>query len=629
MNEKANYAEVVWKITKLIQETQSLEEALRISLEEVVKAVYAETGTIWFYNREGDGKIYPSFWIGKTDLNGMNLNLGEGIAGFVIKEGTSIIIKDCQKDERWAGHFDKKTGFITKSMICVPLINKYEAVGCIQIINKKDNSLYDEEDLDLCERLAIATTIVMENSNLNLAYINKKSILVSLCDIVKKDRKNGVEVQILRDVNLEIKEGEFWVVLGEDNCGKSALLNIIGGIDQPTKGFVLFEGNDYAKVDADIMTLYRRNSIGFIFKEAHLMPNLTIEENLNVIGALVDNSMSVQEVLERVGLLEKRNYYPTQISINEQQKVAIARAMIKQPRIIIAEEPMANLDYETRVEFFTMLEDILESGTIVLMATSNEEIEKMANGVIYIKDGVITEMDFNKCLTSAKDIKLPISKLSHEKLPEQQKSFFFENWKCYQKLSLYSRIMIKNLIGYKNYMLTTIMGITSCAIFLVSYFILQYELQVCSNISFNKYLYGNSFIDKNNIFIINAIYLIFVASMMILVVYNQMIRHINQHTKELSILRINGFTLKEIKSFICKENAILTFFGLILGNSFGIVLTYIIACFMKCETIHLVCIGNSKVCILATLIVSFCMFLVNNMVLKKIHKLKLKDIISN
>ncbi len=621
MNEKANYAEVVWKITKLIQETQSLEEALRISLEEVVKAVYAETGTIWFYNREGDGKIYPSFWIGKTDLNGMSLNLGEGIAGFVIKEGKSIIIKDCQEDERWAGHFDKKTGFITKTMICVPLINECEAVGCIQIINKKDNSLYDEEDLDLCERLAIAITIVMENSNLNLAYINKKSVLVSLRDIVKKDRKNGVEVQILRDVNLEIKEGEFFVVLGEDNCGKSALLNIIGAIEQPTKGFVLFEGNDYAKVDVDIMNLYRRNSIGFIFKEAHLMPNLTIEENLNVIGALVDNSMSVQEVLERVGLLEKRNYYPTQISISEQQKVAIARAMIKQPRIIIAEEPMVNLDYETRVEFLNILEDILETGTIVLMATCNEEIKKMANGVIYIKDGVITEMDFNKCRTSAKDIKLSTSKLSYEKLPKQQKAFFFENWKCYQKLSLSSRIMIKNLIGYKNYMLTTIMGITSCLIFLVSYFMLQFARK--------EYLYENSFINRNKINIISLIFFGFVVSISLFAIYNQITRNINKHAKELSIMCINGVTLKEIKSFICKENAILTFLSLILGNSFGIILAYIIAYFMKFETIHFVSIGSSKACILATIIISVCMFFINNIVLKKIHKLKLTDIISN
>ena len=134
---RISYTQVLWEITSLLQKAESLEEALRASLEQVVNAVGAEAGTIWFYNISGDKRIYPSFWIGGADLTGLSLILGEGIAGTVVKEGKSTVVKDCHKDERWTSRFDATTGFETKSMVCVPLINKYEVIGCIQIINKK------------------------------------------------------------------------------------------------------------------------------------------------------------------------------------------------------------------------------------------------------------------------------------------------------------------------------------------------------------------------------------------------------------------------------------------------------------------------------------------------------------
>ncbi len=158
MNKRIGYTQVVWEITKLLQEAESLEDALRTSLGEVVKAVDAEAGTVWSYNVSGDKRIYPSFWIGGADLTGLSLAPGEGIAGTVVQEGKTTVVFDCQQDERWAGRFDAATGFVTKSMICVPLVNKYEVIGCIQIINKKDGSLYNEDDvrlkLKVCQRLS-------------------------------------------------------------------------------------------------------------------------------------------------------------------------------------------------------------------------------------------------------------------------------------------------------------------------------------------------------------------------------------------------------------------------------------------------------------------------------------------
>lgn len=404
MKNKVNYTQVVWEITRLLQEAESLEEALRVSLGMVVRAVGAEAGTIWFYNKKGDGRIHPSFWIGGADLTGLSLAAGEGIAGAVVEQGKTTVVKDCQKDKRWAGRFDKKTGFVTKSMICVPLINKYEVIGCIQIINKKDGSLYDDADVELSETLAMLTAIAVDANGLNLGFAEEKQVLLSLRDITKTFGKGETQVQVLRGVNLDIREGEFLVILGESGCGKSTLLNIIGGMDQPTSGAVIFEGKDYANANEGELTEYRRKAVGFIFQAYNLMPTLTAEENLNFIGELSDSAMSAKKALESVGLLEKRKNYPAQMSGGQQQRVSIARALIKRPRLILADEPTAALDYETSIEVLTVLEEVIKSGTTLLMVTHNEEIAKMANRVIRMQGGVVAEVTMNNHPASAKEL---------------------------------------------------------------------------------------------------------------------------------------------------------------------------------------------------------------------------------
>lgn len=404
MNKKVTNTQVVWEITRLLQEADSLEDALRISLGEVVKAVGAEAGTIWFYNKQGDGRIYPSFWIGGGDLTGLSLTPGEGIAGSVIEQGKMTVVKDCQNDERWAGRFDKATGFITKSMICVPLINKYEVIGCIQIINKKDGTLYNEEDVKLSEDLAMLTAIAIDGNGLNLGFAEEKAAILSLKNVRKNFGEGENQVQVLKGVNLDIREGEFLVILGESGCGKSTLLNIIGGMDQLTSGEFLFDGKDYAKADEETLTSYRRNAVGFIFQAYNLMPTLTAEENLDFIGELCENPMSAAEALESVGLLERRNNYPAQMSGGQQQRVSIARALIKKPRLILADEPTAALDYETSIEVLTVLENVIKKGTTLLMVTHNEEIAKMANRVIRMKGGVVSEIVLNNHPASAKEL---------------------------------------------------------------------------------------------------------------------------------------------------------------------------------------------------------------------------------
>lgn len=401
---KIGYAQVVWEITTLLQKAESLEEALRASLGEVVKAVGAEAGTIWFYNVSGDKRIYPSFWIGGADLTGLSLELGEGIAGTVVKEGKSTVVKDCQKDERWAGRFDSVTGFVTKSMICVPLVNKYEVIGCIQIINKKDGSLYNDEDINLCENLAMLTAIAVDGRGLNLGFAESRKSIISLRNVTKTFGTGENKLQVLKGVNLDIREGEFLVILGESGCGKSTMLNIIGGMDQLTTGTFLFDGNDYSKADEKTLTEYRRHSVGFIFQAYNLMPTLTAEENLQFIGELCEDPMDASEALERVGLAQRKENYPAQMSGGQQQRVSIARALVKKPRIILADEPTAALDYETSIEVLTVLEEVIKSGTTLLMVTHNEEIAKMANRVIRMKGGVVAEVIVNRHPASAKEL---------------------------------------------------------------------------------------------------------------------------------------------------------------------------------------------------------------------------------
>ena len=403
-NERINYTQVVWEITRLLQDAESLEEALRTSLGEVVKAVGAEAGTIWFYNSKGDKRIYPSFTIGGADLTGMSLAEGEGIAGQVVKEGKTTVVKDCQSDARWAGRFDESTGFVTKSMVCVPLINKYEVIGCIQIINKKDGSLYNDADVDLCENLAMLTAIAIDDKGLNLGFAEEKKSIISLRGVTKVFGQGDTQIQILKGVNLDVREGEFLVILGESGCGKSTMLNIIGGMDKLTGGSFLFDGVDYSNADEKTLTMYRRHSVGFIFQAYNLMPTLTAKENLEFIGELCEDPMDAEDALERVGLLGRKDNYPSQMSGGQQQRVSIARALMKKPRLILADEPTAALDYETSIEVLTVLEDVIKAGTTMLMVTHNEEIAKMANRVIRMKGGVVAEVIVNRHPAAAKEL---------------------------------------------------------------------------------------------------------------------------------------------------------------------------------------------------------------------------------
>ena len=186
------------------------------------------------------------------------------------------------------------------------------------------------------------------------------------------------------------------VILGESGSGKSTLLNILGGMTQLTSGRYELDGRDLSTPSEHELTTFRRREIGFIFQAYNLMPNLTARENVQIISELSSHPMDPDRALELVGLSTRANHLPSALSGGQQQRVAIARAIAKSPRMILADEPTAALDYDTSIEVLTVLQDVVRNQkTTLIIVTHNNEIAKMANRVVYLKDGRISGIRVN------------------------------------------------------------------------------------------------------------------------------------------------------------------------------------------------------------------------------------------
>jgi putative ABC transport system ATP-binding protein len=230
--------------------------------------------------------------------------------------------------------------------------------------------------------------------------------LVVLEDVWKIYKMGKVEVTALGGVNLEINRGEFVVVLGPSGCGKTTLLNVIGGIDSPTRGRIIFNGRDVSKLDELAMTLHRRKNIGFIFQFFNLIPTLTAEENVRLAAELVDDPRDVDEVLEIVGLLDRANHFPSELSGGEQQRVAIARALVKNPLLILADEPTGSLDFKTGKKVLKVMRDInLREKKSVILVTHNTIISGMADSIVYLKDGRVERVVKNESPLDPEELK--------------------------------------------------------------------------------------------------------------------------------------------------------------------------------------------------------------------------------
>jgi len=214
--------------------------------------------------------------------------------------------------------------------------------------------------------------------------------------ISKVYRMGDVAVYALRDVDLDLYRGELVVLLGPSGSGKSTLLNILGGLDVPSSGSVNFLKHDLTVDDEEHLTNYRREHVGFVFQFYNLIPSLTARENVALVTEIAPNPMPPDEALGLVGLAERLDHFPAQMSGGEQQRVAIARAIAKRPQVLLCDEPTGALDYETGVLVLDVLDRVnREVGTTTAVITHNAAIAAMGDRIIRMRSGRITEIERN------------------------------------------------------------------------------------------------------------------------------------------------------------------------------------------------------------------------------------------
>ena len=223
------------------------------------------------------------------------------------------------------------------------------------------------------------------------------SSFVSLEDVKKIYQMGEVQIMAAAGIDFQIEGGEFAVVVGPSGAGKTTVLNILGGMDTASSGRVIVDGKDIAQYSPRQLTAYRRDDIGFVFQFYNLIPNLTALENVELALQICKNPMDAQEVMEDVGLGERLDNFPAQLSGGEQQRVSIARALAKNPKLLLCDEPTGALDYNTGKAILKLLQDTCrEKGMTVILITHNSAIAPMADRVIKIKNGMVSEMTVNE-----------------------------------------------------------------------------------------------------------------------------------------------------------------------------------------------------------------------------------------
>lgn len=220
---------------------------------------------------------------------------------------------------------------------------------------------------------------------------------IAVKDLVKEYTMGEVKIRAVDGASFEVEEGELVAVLGASGAGKSTVLNILGGMDLPTSGEVRVNGKDIAKFSLHELTMYRRKHIGFVFQFYNLMPNLTALENVEIAAQISDNPLDAASVLKEVGLAERLHNFPAQLSGGEQQRVSIARAVAKNPTLLLCDEPTGALDSVTGKSILKLLRDVnRRSKKTVMIITHNSPLAQMADKVVRIKNGQVEAVEYNE-----------------------------------------------------------------------------------------------------------------------------------------------------------------------------------------------------------------------------------------
>ena len=229
--------------------------------------------------------------------------------------------------------------------------------------------------------------------------------LIEIRDLCKIYNPGEVEVRALDHVNLTINRGELVAIIGQSGSGKSTLLNIIGGIDSADSGYISINGDKLEDMSEKKLTQYRRKHLGYVFQMYNLIANLNVKENIEVGAYLSDNALDIDELLQTLGLYEHRYKLPNQLSGGQQQRVSIGRAIVKNPDILLCDEPTGALDYNTSKEILKLIEDVNKKyGNTIIMVTHNEAIKNMADHVIKLRDGAVRHNERNEHRISAADL---------------------------------------------------------------------------------------------------------------------------------------------------------------------------------------------------------------------------------
>ena len=215
-------------------------------------------------------------------------------------------------------------------------------------------------------------------------------MFLEIHDLKKSYGEDSNRVDVLKGINFSVDKGEICVLLGPSGSGKSTLLNIIGGIDSADGGDICINGERTADMKEKRLTIYRRKHLGYIFQMYNLLPNLTVRENIEVGAYLSERPLDVDELLHTLGLYEHRHKIPNQLSGGQQQRTAIGRAIVKNPDILLCDEPTGALDYQTSKEILKLIETVNEKyGNTIIMVTHNDAIKGMADRVVHLRDGNI------------------------------------------------------------------------------------------------------------------------------------------------------------------------------------------------------------------------------------------------
>lgn len=230
-------------------------------------------------------------------------------------------------------------------------------------------------------------------------------MFIEIKEIKKGFGEGESRVEVLKGIDVEIEKGEFTVLLGPSGSGKSTLLNIIGGIDNADSGYISINGEKTGNMNEKALSLYRRKHLGYIFQMYNLIPNLNIKENVEVGAYLSDSPLDVDELLNTLGLYEHRHKLPNQLSGGQQQRTAIGRAIVKNPDILLCDEPTGALDFNTSKEILRLIEEVNQKyGNTVIMVTHNDAIKNMADRVIKLRDGIIRKNYINDVKLTADEL---------------------------------------------------------------------------------------------------------------------------------------------------------------------------------------------------------------------------------